>query len=64
MLHKYLKRNKAAMNHKIYLWEFLLAMINISATSQMYSKIQSHTFLETEVSYILSAGGGVFQIHS
>lgn len=43
VLHKYLKRNKAAMKHTIYLWEFLL---NISATSPIYSKIQRHTFLE------------------
>lgn len=30
----------------MYQWEFLLAMISISATSQIYSKIQRHTFLE------------------
>lgn len=42
VLHKYLKRNKTAVNHITYLWEFLLAVINISATSQMCSEIQRH----------------------
>lgn len=49
-LHRYLKRNKAEVSNKIYLWEFVLMLINTSGTSQMYLKIQRHTLLlEAEV---------------
>lgn len=67
VLHKYLKRNKAAMNHTIYLWESLLSLVNISATSQMCSKIQRDTFLERlrfPISWVLETVELLFQIHS
>lgn len=67
LLCKYVMRNKAAVNHTIYLQELLLTMINISAASQMCSKKQRHTSqLGAEVPHLLDAryGTAPFQIYN